>query len=228
MGGMKKGRIKRGQLGLNHKELQLLKSLNTPDKVQNFLNSLPFNFEKRGETHRSVRETLKSGEAHCFEGALLASACFSLQGRKPILLDLKVIRPDFDHVVALFRQDGKYGAVSKTNHAILRYREPVYRDVRELAMSYFHEYFLFDGRKTLRSFSKPFDLSRYKSEWLTSGENLAYIAHDLDKSPHIQILTPKQIKKLRKADPIEIKASRITEYRADRGSRKGRIRLPKP
>ena len=143
----------------------------------------------------------------------MAAAALWIQGHKPLLLDLKSVRPDFDHVVALFKINGFWGAISKTNHAVLRYREPVYKSVRELSMSYFHEYFLRDGRKTLRSFSKPFDLSKYGTEWITTKDNLAWLAHELDKSPHTQVLSPKQIKNLRKADKIEIKAGEITEYK---------------
>jgi hypothetical protein len=210
---MKKQRLNGGQFGLDHKEWQLLKSLATPAKVQDFLNSLPFNFEKGGETHTSVRETLKRGRAHCFEGALLAAAAFWVQGRRPLLLDLKTVRPDFDHVLALYQVDGYWGAVSKTNHSVLRYRDPIYKSVRELAMSYFHEYFLDDGRKTLRSFSKPFDLSKHGMDWLTSTENLADLAHKLDISPHQDILTPKQVRNLRKADEVELLATDVVEYK---------------
>ncbi|MBX4206547.1 hypothetical protein KW784_02055, partial [Candidatus Parcubacteria bacterium] len=191
-----------------------LRHLRTPAKIQDFVNKLRFNFEKKDETHRSVAETLKAGEAHCFEGALVAAAAFQMQGRKPLILDLKTVRPDFDHVVALFKVDGCWGAVSKTNHAVLRYREPVYKSIRELAMSYFHEYFLYEnGKKTLRSYSKPFDLSKQRINWLTSKENLADLAHLLDISPHTDILTPKQVKNLRKADPIERDTLDNEEYR---------------
>ncbi len=199
--------------GLDKDEWQKLKKLSNPKKIQDFLNSLPFNFERGGETHRSVRKTLKKSRAHCFEGALIASAAFWMQGRKPLLLDLKTVRPDFDHVVALFKENGYWGAVSKTNHAVLRYREPVYKSIRELAMSYFHEYYLPNGLKTLRGFSKPFDLSRFGTYWLTTKDNLADIAHKLDKSPHTGILSAKQIKSLRKMDKIEIKAGNIVEYK---------------
>lgn len=199
--------------GLDHKEWQLLKSLNNPRKIQDFVNSLKFNFEKRGETHRSVCEVLKHREAHCFEGALVAAAALWINGFKPLLLDLKSIQPDFDHVVALFKVRGYWGAISKTNHAVLRYREPVYKNVRELVMSYFHEYFLRDGTKTLRSFSRSFSLSKVPIDiWITGKENLAWLAHKLDKSPHAQILSQKQIKNLRKADEIEIKAGEVKEY----------------
>ncbi|MDO8565481.1 MAG: hypothetical protein Q7R67_02590 [bacterium] len=211
---MPKQRLTQGESGLDHKEYQLLKRFKTPEKIQDFLNSLPFNFERQGETHYSVRYTLKAGRAHCFEGALVAAAALWIQGHKPLLLDLKTVRPDFDHVVALFNINGYWGAISKTNHAVLRYREPVYKSMRELAMSYFHEYFLQTGQKTLRSFSKPFDLSKVPFDtWLTSPENLAELAHKLDRSPHIKILSTKQIKNLRKAEKIEIEAGKIVQYK---------------
>lgn len=212
--------LKFKESGLSAEKWRLLKALSSPEKVQDFLNSMPFNFERGGETHRSVEETLKRGRAHCFEGALVAAAAFWIHGRRPLLFDLTTIRSDLDHVVALFEKDGYWGAVSKTNHAVLRYREPIHRDMRELAASYFHEYFLPDGRKTLRSFSRPFDISKYGTtpadsgiNWITTKENLAELAHMLDKSPHSKIISPKQVKSLRKADRIEIKAGGIVEYK---------------
>ena len=190
-----------------------MKRLNTPAKIQDFLNSLKFNFENDGEKNTSVRLTLKRGKAQCFEGALVAAAALWANGKKPLLLDLKAIEPDAEHVVALFKEGEFWGAISKTNHTVLRYREPVYKSVRELAMSYFHEYFLSNGIKTMRSFSKPFDLSKLGTYWLTTEENLAPLAHKLDKSPHEKILSKSQIKRLRKADKVEIKAGKIEEYR---------------
>jgi len=199
--------------GLTKQEWQKLKNLYNPKKIQNFLNTIPFNFEEGGETHHSVRYALKSGKAHCFEGALIAAVALWIQGRKPLILDLVTARPDLDHVVTLFQEDGRWGAISKTNHPVLRYRDPVYRSVRELVMSYFHEYFLENGQKTLRSFSKPFDLSRIGTTWITSRENLADLAHTLDQSPHVRILSAKQVRNLRKAEEIEIKAGDRVEYK---------------
>ncbi|MEK7112392.1 MAG: hypothetical protein AAB875_03620, partial [Patescibacteria group bacterium] len=116
---MKRPRFFRGQARLGHKERQVLKRLDTPGKIQDFLNSLPFNFEKKGETHYSVEEALRHRTANCFEGALVAAAALLLQGRRPFVLDLKTVQPDFDHVVALFREGnppaGGWGAISKTN-----------------------------------------------------------------------------------------------------------------
>ena len=199
--------------GLTRDEWRVLKKLSNPKKIQDFLNSLPFNFEKEGETHSSVRYGLKRGRVHCFEGALIAAAAMWINGHKPLLLDLVTVDADLDHVVALFEKNGFWGAVSKTNHSVLRYRDPIYKNMRELALSYFHEYYLPNGKKTLRSFSKPFDISKYHTKWLTTTENLAELAHALDRSPHTNILSPKQIKNLRKVDKIEIEAGDIVEYK---------------
>lgn len=199
--------------GLKRSDWNKLKKLSNPKALQDFLNSLPFNFEKTGETHFSVRKTLARGSAHCFEAALVAAASFWIAGRRPLILDLVTVRPDLDHVVTLFQENGYWGAVSKTNHTVLRYRDPVYKTVRELVMSYFHEYFLFDGKKTLRAYSWPFDLSKLSTAWITTEESLADLAHALDSSPHVKILSIKQIRSLRKADKIEIEASKIVEYK---------------
>lgn len=201
---------------MNHKftkiESNLLKKLNSPKKIQDFLNSISFNFEKSGETIMSPRNVLKEKKAHCLEGALLAAAAFWVNGEKPLLMDIKTTADDFEHVVALFKKFGRWGAISKTNHVVLRYREPVYKTPRELAMSYFHEYFLQSGKKTMRSFSKPFNLSKLGDYWLTSEEDLWEISEKLDKVPHENILSKEMVQFLRKADKIEIKAGGLTEW----------------
>ncbi len=162
---------------------------------------------------------LKHDKAHCFEGALLAAAALWIQGRKPLLLDLVTIRPDFDHVVALFEMDGHWGAVSKTIHSVLRYRDPIYKTIRELAMSYFHEYFLASGKKSLRKYSDPYDLSLEKIDWLTGTKDLFALAHKLDLSPHHNILTPKQVRGLRKAEEIEVNATCDVEWKRGKNGR---------
>lgn len=199
--------------GLNQKEIKIFKKLNTPAKIQDFINSLPPNYEKKGETCSSPRVTLLRGTAHCLEGAYLAGAIIWFHGYEPLLLDLKSSKKDFDHVVTLFKKNGKWGAISKTNHAVLRYREPVYESVRELALSYFHEYFTDDGRKTLESFSKPFSLKKFGTAWITSEDDLWDIGAKLDDSPHIKIFSKKLSKTFRKADPVEIQAGKLVEYK---------------
>ncbi len=192
-------------------ELATLRKLDTPRKIQDFLNALPVNHERGGETCFSPLMVLRKRRAHCIEGAMLAAVALAMHGEPPLLLDLKTTRDDIDHVVTLFRRGRHWGALSKTSHAVLRYREPAYRDVRELAMSYFHEYFLDSGKKTLRQYSSPFDLRRWPGEWMTSTESLWDLQLALDESPHHDLLTRAQIAQLRRADAIERKAGRIKE-----------------
>jgi hypothetical protein len=199
--------------GFSTEELNVLSTLKTPAKIQDFLNSFPMNFEPNGETCMSPRRVLRERKAHCMEGAMFAAAALRLIGYKPLLMDLQSFPKDHDHVVAVFQENGYWGAISKTNHGVLRYREPVYKTVRELAMSYFHEYFLNDGRKTLRAYSAPFDLSKYdKDGWMTDEEDMWYIPIALDESKHFPILTRSQIGKLRKADPIEIDMGKLIQW----------------
>ena len=91
------------------------------------MDAVPANFTVDADTMMSPRRVLRENRAHCMEGALLAACVFALQGRRPLLLDLVSAKGDDDHVIALFQEHGRWGAVTKTNHAVLRYREPVYR-----------------------------------------------------------------------------------------------------
>lgn len=198
---------------LTQHEYRILRALKRPADVQDFLEMLPFNFCPTGDTCYSPRLVLQKGTAHCMEGALLAALALRLQGRKPLLLDLTAARDDFDHVVALWQERGRWGAISKTNHGVLRYREPIYRSVQELAVSYFHEYFYKDGKKTLRSFAGPIDLSRFdRRGWMTAEDDVWYIPEHLADVRHTPIVTPRQLRQLRRADPVEIKAGEITTW----------------
>lgn len=200
--------------GFTKEELSLFKKLKTPEKVQDFLDTIPLNFEPEGDTCFSPRRVIREQRAHCIEGAMFGAAAFLVNGGEPLLFDLRSEPHDHDHVVALFRWRDRWGAVSKTNHAVLRYREPVYKNLRELALSYFHEYVDKKGRKTLREYSaKPFDLRRYKkNEWMTSEEDVWEIPSDLDDARHLPILLPGQSRKLRKADAIEMQLDGIVEW----------------
>ena len=194
-------------------EKDLLKKLNTPGKVQDFLNSLHFNFEEKGkDTVKSPIRVLREKNAHCLEGAILGAYALSLHGHKPLLLHLQTTKEDFDHIVAPFKEKKLWGALSKTNHGVLRYREPVYKNIRELVMSYFHEYFLNDGRKTLRKYSRPLNLNVFEDDWMLAEEDLWGIDEELDKIRHYDIVPKEVFKKLRKADKIEIKIGKIVEY----------------
>src|ERR1051326_7541946 len=157
---------------LQKREFQLLRRLSTPEKIQKFLDDLPYNKEKEGETCRSPRLAIQYNTAHCFEGALLAAAALRVQGRPPLILDLESVRDD-DHVIAIYRTNSCWGAIAKSNYAGLRFRSPVYRTLRELALSYFEHYYNLDGEKTLRAYSRPVNLSRFdKIGWMTAEEDL--------------------------------------------------------
>lgn len=200
--------------GLDVQEYRLLKRLNTPRMVQDFLNTLKQNHEPDGDTCYSPRSVIKYKQAHCIEGAMLAALAFRVHGQKPLVLDLTSSRHDFDHVVAPFKQHGCWGAVSKTNHAVLRYREPVYKTIRELVLSYFHEYFDKNGFKTLRSYSQPVDLSRFDAQkWMTNETDNWFVAQYLVDVKHYPLLTRGQIATLRNADPVEIRAGEIVEWK---------------
>lgn len=195
------------------REKKFFKKLNTPAKVQDFLNKIPFNFEKGGETLRSPLFTLRHNRAHCFEGALLGAYILSQHGFKPYIMYLKSAKKDLDHVIVPFKVRGYWGALSKTNHAVLRYREPVYKNIRELAMSYFHEYFLDSGEKTLRQYSALLNLNSFEKGWPTMEGDLWGIDDALDQTKHYAIVPKHHLKKLRKADKVEIAAGKIAEYK---------------
>lgn len=200
--------------GLSKSELKIFKKFSTPIKIQDFLDKIPMNWEKRGETYFSPRRAFKAKKMHCLEGALVAAVALWLRGEKPLLLDLKA-KGDDDHVVALYRRNGYWGAISKTNHAALRFRDPVYKTLRELALSYFHEYFRNrDGKKILVSYSsKPFNLRGLGVKWITAEKNLHYVAEAIDFAPHKQIYPKKNQRFIRPADKLERCAGKIIEWK---------------
>lgn len=201
---------------LTKKEHLIFKRLDTPVKLQNFLETLPINFN---ETLYSPRKVLEKGTAHCFEGALFACAALLYHGKPAILLDLVTQHNDDSHVVALFKEKGKWGAISKTNHAVLRYRDLIYDSPRALAFSYFHEYFKDNGRKTLRSYA-IFNLNRVKRNWIADEKGVLYIDRALNRTKHIPFLSKTTVKKLRKADPIEIKAGKLVVWKIKKPTRR--------
>ena len=146
----------------------MFRRLATPEKIQRFLDDLPYNKEPHGDTCRSPRRVLRDRTAHCMEGALFGAAALRMLGHPPLLLDLEAVRDD-DHVLAIFRARGHWGALAKSNYSGLRYREPVYRTLRELAMSYFEHYYNLRKEKTLRNYSRPVNLRRFDSIRLDDG-----------------------------------------------------------
>jgi len=187
----------------NKEEIQFLKTLGNPDKIQTFLDSLDYH---AGYECRSPRWVIKNRSAHCFEGALFAAAALQFIGYKPLIVDMKAVNDD-DHVIAVFKKDGHWGAVAKSNFTSLRFREPVYRSLRELVMSYFDFFFNIDGYKSLRSYSLPFDLTKFESRnWATTDEDLEYIGNKIESLHHFPVVTEKMIKKLFPASKSMLKA----------------------
>jgi hypothetical protein len=197
---------------LSASEKKIFRRLNTPNKIQDFLDHLPINFEISGETNFSATRVLSENRAHCLEGAVFAAAVLAYHGRKPLLMDFQTGYDDEDHVVALFRVDGFWGAISKTNHSVLRFRDAIYKTPRELAMSFAHEYFLWDGRKSLRAYSKPYDMSRIAADrWVSAAEDLHWLPGEIDWSPHYPILPHKHFR-LRPVTPIELRNMKSVEW----------------
>jgi hypothetical protein len=172
---------------LNKDELRFLRKLSTPEKIQKYLDDLPYNKEKGGETCFSPRLAMRHNTAHCFEGALLAAAALRIAGRPPLILDLEAVRDD-DHVITVYRTDGFWGAIGKSNYAGLRFRSPVYRTLRELAMSFFEHFYNLKGEKTLRAYSRPVNLTRFdRIDWMSSEEPLWAIPEHLVEISHTTI-----------------------------------------
>ena len=207
----------KGDFGLTKEEEKLFKSLNSPGKIQDFINKIPINFEENGDTCYSPQRVLKENKCHCIEGAVLAALILRVNGFPPLLVDMTATSADFDHVIAVFEIDSKWGAISKSNHVTLRYREPVYGSIRELVMSYFNEYFNDDGKKTLRSYSNPVDLSMFDhQDWITTEDDIWEIPEYLAEVEHFPVLTRKQIANLRDADEIEMNAAKLHDWESDR------------
>jgi hypothetical protein len=187
-------------------EISLLKKLNTPFKIQEFLDSCEYNST---EETRSPAFVLEHRRAHCMEGALFAAACLEFNGLPPLVLDLQAFNDD-DHVIAVFKTGRGWGAIAKSNFTTLRYREPVYRSLRELAMSYFDFYFNTIGDKSLRAYSLPQNLSTFnKMNWRNTQKDLEDIGYYLDKVRHFPLLNAEQVKKLEKATPLLLESSML-------------------
>lgn len=177
--------------GFSAREWNTLRHLSTPAKIQRFLDvDLGYNKEPDGPTCRSPRRVLRDRIAHCMEGALFGAAALRAQGFPPLLLDLEAVRDD-DHVLAIFKQRGHWGAVAKSNYAGLRFREPVYRTLRELVMSYFEHYYNLRAEKTLRNYSRPVNLARFdRIGWMTTEQDLWAIPNYLLTIAHTPLLAP--------------------------------------
>lgn len=187
--------------GLEKSELSVFKKLSSPEKIQRFLDEdVAYNKEKDGETCRSPRRVLRDRLAHCAEGAYFAAAALRVQGYPPLIVDLMAVRDD-DHLLTVFKQEGHWGAIAKSNYSGLRFREPVYRTIRELVMSYYPHYYNLKGELTLREFSRPVNLSRFdRIRWMVTEEDLWGIGDYLYTISHARVLTPAVERKRRQLD----------------------------
>jgi hypothetical protein len=202
----------REDLGLTSAEFAVLRRLQTPEKIQRFLHELGQNFELDGETCQPVREVLRTRSAHCIEGAMLAACALWVHGEPPLLMDMRAVR-DYDHVVALFRRHGRWGAISKTNGIGLRWRDPVYASLRELAMSYLHEYYNKRDRKTLRTYSRPYDLRRMApADWVTAEDGAWDLIDNLEAARHYKLMTRAQARSMIRRDPFERVVGNLLQY----------------
>lgn len=202
----------RARLGLTRAEFRTLARLDTPQKIQVFINAIPSNFEPEGDTVLSVREVLAQRRAHCIEGAMVAACALWIHGEPPFVAHMGAVQ-DWDHVIALYRRDGHWGAISKTNHAPLRFRDPVYRTLRELMLSYFHEYANKRGQKTLRNYSVAYDLRRLDPRlWVTNGQNCWEVDSVLGEIRHYDLIAPRQERLLSTRDRFERNIARHREH----------------
>ena len=184
-------------------ELRKLRSLKNPHGIQRFLDAMPYHL---ANTAWSPRQVLNENTSHCFEGAIFAAAALRANGYPPLVIDLEADH-DTDHVIAVYRMKSHWGAVAKSNYTGRRYREPVYRSLRELAMSYFDVYFNLRGERTLRTFSRPVNLKRFDPQnWMTTEKHVWFIANYLFTIRHHRLLTPAMIKKLHRLDSRSFRA----------------------
>ena len=187
----------RGSFGLSPSDVRTLRALRTPAQIQKFVDALTYQY---ANTAGSPLRVLRERKGHCLEGALVAAAALRVQGRPPLLMDLEGVHDD-DHVVALYRERGLWGGIAKSNFAGLRFRAPVYRTLRELAMSYFEHYYNLRGERTLRSYSRAVNLARLdRRGWMTAAEDVWCVPELLIAARHYPLFPDKVARALPRLD----------------------------
>jgi hypothetical protein len=198
--------------GLTPAEAARLRRLTPPWRIQRFLDDLDYDF--RGEGCRSPRRVLRERRIQCMDGALFAAAALRVQGEKPLILDLEAVYDD-DHVIALYRRSGRWGAVARSNYSGLRFREPLFATVRDLVLSYVEGYFNLRRQKTLRRYSRPFDLSKFdRIDWMTTEEDLWEIPNHLVHIRHYRLLSPSQERGLAPVSKVVFEAGLVGRKRS--------------
>jgi hypothetical protein len=198
------------RFGFAPSDWRKLRALKTPVGVQKFLDELSYNLHY---TARSPQKVLQDRTASCLEGGIFAAAALRVLGFPPLIFDLEA-EQDTDHVVAIFKVRGHWGAVAKSNFTGCRYREPVYRNLRELAISYFNIYFNLRGERTLRRYSRPVNLARFDDlNWMTADKPIWFIAEHLCEIPHIPLLTSTMEKNLTRVDARTVRGEMVGHRR---------------
>lgn len=183
---------------LTASERRLIASLDSPFQIQSFLDELTYSADS---FYRCPLRVLRERTAHCFDGALFAAATLRRLGFPPLILDMLPNERDDDHLLALFKIEGHWGAIAKSNFSGLRFREPIHRSLRELVLSYFEQYYNVEGEKTLRGYTRPLKLTAYdRFDWMSRDEPLERIANHLDKIPRFWLLSQRMIENLAPVD----------------------------
>jgi hypothetical protein len=194
-------------------ELRKLRSFKDPYGIQRFLDDTPYHL---ADTAWSPRRVMREQTSHCLEAAIFAAAALRVLGFPPLIIDFEA-QNDTDHVLAVFRSGEHWGAIAKSNYTGCRYREPVYRSLRELAMSYFNIYFNMRGERTLRNFSRPVNLARFDHlEWMTSEEPIWFIPNYLCDIHHYELLRPGMVKRLHRVDQRLFRAETLGKAYKDK------------
>lgn len=189
---------------LNREEKKLVSELTTPTKIQEFLDSTPYSTEL---IYRSPLTVLRQRRAHCFDGACFAAMALLRLGHRPLLIDM-LPWDDDDHVLAIFKRGRRFGAIAKSNFSGLRYREPVYRDLRELLMSYFEPFFNLAKNRTLRGYTRPLDLRRFdRRGWTHRDGTMDLIADALDQAPKVKLFTSAEVRAFTKVDDLTYRSN---------------------
>jgi hypothetical protein len=189
--------------GFTPAELRKLRSLKTPHGIQKLIDAMPYHLQ---DTAWSPRRVLQANTSHCYEGALFAAAALRVNGYPPLVIDLEA-EHDTDHVIAVYRAGSCWGAVAKSNYSGLQYREPIYRSLRELALSYFDMYFNMRRERTLRTFSRPVDLRRFDHlSWMTTDKPVWFVAEYLLTISHTPLITAAQARRLHRLDSRTFRA----------------------
>ena len=196
---------------LSAKERRLFRSFDSPAGIQAFLDSIPYSADPR---YRCPLNVLRDRKAHCYDGALLAIAALRRLGRRPMLVDMLAWRDD-DHMLAVYRQDGHFGAVAKSNFVGLRYREPIYRSLRELVISYFEGFYNMEGFKSLRAYTRPLDLATLDHlDWMRRDEAMDLIAEKLARRATTRVVDRRMVARLAPIDHRAFRAGMLGAVRA--------------